>query len=534
MSNATPATRPEPNGGPLAFFSRWGQARSRQRVTQIGRYRIDSLIAVGGMGSIHLGVLTGAAEFSRLVAIKRLHPQLAEDPLFRVRFIEEARLNARVLHPNVVQLLDVVEAEDELWLIMEYVDGETLHCLQGEMSAAGRLLPLDVVAGVVSGVLEGLHAAHETSDAAGVPLRIVHRDVSPQNIMISRCGQVKIIDFGIAKATAPTAVSTLGRLVGKVSYMSPEQAKGLAVDQRSDVFAAGVVLWEALTGQRLFREAKQSHAAILRDVLRKPVPAPSTYRTQVPTALDAVVLRALARDPSDRFGSAREFAQALQAAIPVAAGSKISAYLTVFCEARAELRGAAHVPSPSNAPPPVTAVTRVPKDHEEPTSLALTSVSEPPPHLPPRKSRLARFGRYALLLALVLCCVAVVRWARRLPSSTASPATEASALANLPRAHGAAPEPPIVPSPAAQRSLEPSPATAMAAVEAPAVTTLRELSKPRTPRPRAARGSATNKRAVVTAQPAVSVRPPPPQADDCSSPTYLGQDGIQHFKEQCL
>src|SRR5688500_9537566 len=229
MSNFTPATRPEPNGAPFSFFSRWGQARTRQRVTQIGRYRLDSLIAVGGMGSIHLGVLTGAAEFSRLVAIKRLHPQLAEDPMFRVRLSEEARLNARVLHPNVAQLLDVVEAEDELWLIMEYVDGETLYRLQNEMSAAARLLPLDVVAGVVGGMLEGLHAAHETTDAAGAPLRIVHRDVSPQNIMISRCGQVKIIDFGIAKATAPTAVSTLGRLVGKVSYMSPEQARGVAV-----------------------------------------------------------------------------------------------------------------------------------------------------------------------------------------------------------------------------------------------------------------------------------------------------------------
>src|SRR6188768_3590552 len=136
MSNSLSVTRLEPGGSPAAFFSNSEQGRAG-RVTQIGRYRLDSLIAVGGMGSIHLGVLTGAAEFSRLVAIKRLHPQLAEDPLFRVRFIEEARLNARVLHPNVVQLLDVVEAEDELWLIMEYVDGETLHCLQREVSAVG-------------------------------------------------------------------------------------------------------------------------------------------------------------------------------------------------------------------------------------------------------------------------------------------------------------------------------------------------------------------------------------------------------------
>jgi serine/threonine-protein kinase len=485
------------------------------------------------MGSIHLGVLTGAAEFSRLVAIKRLHPQLAEDPLFRVRFVEEARLNARVLHPNVVQLLDVVDAEDELWLIMEYVDGETLHCLQREMSAAGRLLPLDVVVGVVSGVLEGLHAAHETSDATGLPLRIVHRDVSPQNIMISRCGQVKIIDFGIAKATAPTAVSTLGRLVGKISYMSPEQARGAAVDQRSDVFATGVVLWETLTGQRLFREAKQSHAAILRDVLRKPVPAPSTYRKQIPSALDSVVLRALARDPSDRFGSAREFAQALQAAIPVAVGSKISAYLTVFCETRAELRGEAHGPSSSNALAAPTAVTQVPKHHEEPTALALTSVSESLHHVTPRKSRLVRFGRYALPLAFLLCCVAGVRGARRLASSAALPSKEASASASLSPAQAVAPARPSAPFEPARRNVEPWPA-ATASVEAPVVTTLQELGKARTPRPRVSSRSSTGKQAAAPPKPLVSVRPPMLQGEDCSPPTYLGQDGIQHFKEQCL
>jgi serine/threonine-protein kinase len=482
------------------------------------------------MGSIHLGVLTGAAEFSRLVAIKRLHPQLAEDPAFRVRFSEEARLNARVLHPNVVQLLDVVEAEDELWLIMEYVDGDTLHSLQNEMSVAGRLLPLDVVAGVVGGVLEGLHAAHETTDTAGVPLRIVHRDVSPQNIMISRCGQVKLIDFGIAKATAPSAVSTLGRLVGKVSYMSPEQASGAAVDPRSDVFATGVVLWEALTGQRLFRRAKQSHASVLRDVLRKQVPAPSTYRTEIPSALDAVVLRALARNPGERFNTAREFAQALLTAVSPAAGSKISAYLTVFCEARVGRRG----PSQGLLPAPhQTAATRRGADHEEATSLALTGVAGSLHSVLGREPR-RRWGRYALTLAFVLCSAAGAGWAARLPGSTAARSTGTAASASSVRARGVEPERRLTALSTPLPNLQPPPVVDTAPVEPVATIALRKSTKPRTSRPRVASSSPAKKRAAADPQPVASEQTFSPESDDCSSPTYLGQDGIYHFKDRCL
>jgi eukaryotic-like serine/threonine-protein kinase len=534
MPKSPSVTRLEPHGSRASFLSHPGRSRSRDRVVQIGRYRLASLIAVGGMGSIHFGVLTGAAEFSRLVAIKRLHPQLAEDPLFRVRFIEEARLNARVLHPNVAQLLDVVEAEDELWLIMEYVDGATLHCLQREIAAARRLLPLDVVSGVVGAVLEGLHAAHETSDTSGAPLRIVHRDVSPQNIMISRSGQVKVIDFGIAKATAPTAESTLGRLVGKVSYMSPEQASGVAVDQRSDLFAAGVVLWEALTGQRLFRQAKQSHASILRDVLRKPVPAPSEHRAEISSALDAVVLRALARNPSDRFSSAREFAQALDAAVPGASGSRISAYVTVFCEAAA---GPPHGLSPTKVPSRQSAVTQVPGDDDERTLLALTGSSGPPPHVVSPTVWHRRFGRYDLSLAFVVCCVAALGWATRLPRSTTEHSTGAS-VASPARAHGAAPATPTASFAAPPPSPSPPPVAVTVLADVGTAATLGKTTKQRTPRPRAARAaSAIKQAATVTAparQRAATAKPLPPERDDCSSPTYLGQDGIQHFKDECL
>jgi serine/threonine-protein kinase len=540
MSNSPPAKRSS-----RSFFSSSGHASTRSRVTQIGRYRLDSLIAVGGMGSIHFGVLTGAAEFSRLVAIKRLHPQLATDPIFRVRFIEEARLNARVLHPNVVQLLDVVQAEDELWLIMEYVDGVTLHCLQTEISAARRLLPLDVVAGVMGGVLQGLHAAHETRDASGAPLRIVHRDVSPQNIMIGRCGHVKLIDFGVAKATAPAVVSTLGRLVGKVSYMSPEQAQGIAVDQRSDVFSAGVVLWETLTGQRLFREAKQSHASILRDVLRKPVPPPSAYRTEIPSALDAVTLRALERNPSDRFNSAREFEQALSAALQLAAGSKISAYVTVFCDVGPATAGPANGLTSAAGSPPETAITYLPTDQEEPTSLALTGVSEPHHPVAPRKSWRRRYGPYGLPLLFLVCSVSAGRWAMRAPSSVTHRPTKAPTLTDPAPAHWGTLARPVSafasarPDPqreiaAGLRTLAPQPAPPTAPLSGPSGTVFRKITEHRTRRPRIVRSSPSDGQAARTSKQTASTEPPLSEHDDCSATTYLGTDGIQHFKEQCL
>ena len=174
------------HSSPSSFPNRRAWLFTR-RINDMGRYRIDSLISVGGMDSVYRGVLAGAAEFSRLVATKRLHPQLAGDSQLRPRLAKEAGFNARVMHPNVAQLVDVVESAGELWLIVEYIDGETLHALQAEIGGARRVLPLDVVAGVMSGVLEGLHAAHERVDASGARLGIVHGDISPQNLMIRRC-----------------------------------------------------------------------------------------------------------------------------------------------------------------------------------------------------------------------------------------------------------------------------------------------------------------------------------------------------------
>lgn len=294
----------------------------------IGRYTLHTRIAAGGMASVYLGSVTGAADFSRVVAIKRMHPQIAENPTLAARFRDEAWLSARLLHPNIVQTFDVVEWNHELLLIMEYVDGITLRALFNDAEASGqKRLPLSIIAGVLVPVLHGLHAAHLATDDDGCALHIVHRDFSPQNIIIGRDGHAKILDFGIAKIQSNLHTSTFGQLSGKVGYLSPEQILGGPVDRRTDVFAAGVVLWEALTGTRLFREPGISEAATIQRVLDKPIAPPSYINPAVPDELDKIVLHALQRQATHRFASVREFAFELEAALQVASPSTISNYL---------------------------------------------------------------------------------------------------------------------------------------------------------------------------------------------------------------
>ncbi|HEY5958626.1 MAG TPA: serine/threonine-protein kinase, partial [Polyangiaceae bacterium] len=291
------------------------------RAEVIGRYTLHARIASGGMASVYLGSLAGVADFSRLVAIKRMHPQFAADPEFSERFRDEARLTARLLHPNIVQSLDVVQLGGELLLIMEYVDGVTLNSVCHDASASGLHIPLKVVSGILVPVLHGLHAAHAATDDEGHPLGIVHRDFSPQNIIIGRDGHTKILDFGIAKARTHHHVTVAGQFSGKFGYLSPEQINGKEVDQRTDVFAAGVVLWELLTCKRLFREPGLSEGATVERVLNMEIPRPSQFNSEVDDRLDQIVLRALQREPSRRFATAHELAVELEAVHPIASPS---------------------------------------------------------------------------------------------------------------------------------------------------------------------------------------------------------------------
>ena len=282
-------------------------------------------IAAGGMASVHIGRLIGQIGFSRTVAIKRLHPHFAEDPEFVSMFLDEGRLAARVRHPNVVQTLDVVTANGELFLVMDYVQGEALSKLVRRMREKNERIAPEMVASIMVGVLHGLHAAHEATDDDGKPLGIVHRDVSPHNILVGTDGIARVLDFGVAKAVGRLQTTREGQIKGKLSYMSPEQIRALPVDRRTDVYAASAVLWEALTGRRLFEG--DDDGSVTHRVLEGRVTAPSAHAPGLPPALDALTLRGLSLRPEDRYQTAREMARALEEAVPLAVASRVGEWV---------------------------------------------------------------------------------------------------------------------------------------------------------------------------------------------------------------
>jgi hypothetical protein len=277
------------------------------------------------MATVHIGRLLGPVGFARTVAIKRLHPPLAKDPEFVAMFLDEARLAARIHHPNVVSTLDVVATEGELFVVMEYVPGESLARLLRVMRTAKEMMPVPIAATIMVGVLHGLHAAHEAHDERGEPLRIVHRDVSPHNILVGTDGDAHLIDFGIAKARGRMQVTRQGQVKGKLSYMPPEQLMGQGLDHRADIFAASIVLWESLTGQRLFQGADDGD--VYAKVLLCKVDPPSLHAKGLSPAIDAIVLRGLARDRTQRYETAREMALAIEAAIPLAPPSHVGRWV---------------------------------------------------------------------------------------------------------------------------------------------------------------------------------------------------------------
>jgi eukaryotic-like serine/threonine-protein kinase len=291
---------------------------------QLGRYALHAELAAGGMAAVYLARQSGAVGFGKTVAIKRLHPHLAKDPYFATMFLDEARLVARVQHPNVVPILDVVATETELFLVLEYVRGETLSGLLRAVRKKGQKIPVPIAAAITIGLLAGLQAAHEARDETGKPLNIVHRDVSPQNLMVGADGVPRVLDFGVAKAASRLQTTREGQLKGKLPYMSPEQLSG-EVTAQSDVYAAALVLWEALTTQRLFKG--ETEAQVLHLVMTMAAPAPSTLNPQVPAALDAVVLKGLEREPAKRWASAKQMAAAIEACVPVASAMKVAEWV---------------------------------------------------------------------------------------------------------------------------------------------------------------------------------------------------------------
>ncbi|NOU29068.1 MAG: serine/threonine protein kinase [Polyangiaceae bacterium] len=277
---------------------------------RLGRYEVVGHLATGGMAEIFLCKLHGPSGFERPVVVKRILPYLARQKQFVDMFVDEARIISRIRHPNVVQVQELAQDDGELLLVLEYLEGESVASLMRRAKLTGISIAPALAAHMVSLACTGLHAAHELLADDGTPFGLVHRDVSPQNLFVTFAGEVKVLDFGIAKAKDRESRTEAGQSKGKLEYMSPEQSKGEPLDRRSDVFALGIVLYELVTGKRLFRRG--SPMATLDAIHREPVIPPSRTTEGIPPELDRIVLTALARSPDGRFATAAEMARHLQ------------------------------------------------------------------------------------------------------------------------------------------------------------------------------------------------------------------------------
>jgi serine/threonine protein kinase len=283
---------------------------ARPKVERFGRYHLIECIGRGGMAEVFRAVTQGVEGFRRTFVVKRILAEKASSPTFIRMFTEEARISALLHHPNIVQVYDFGQVGTSYFLAMEYLQGKDLASVRRVLRASNLAVPPNLAAFIAHEVAVALDYAHALRTSSGQPLGIVHRDVTPSNIMLLVTGGVKVLDFGIAKAASAVHAHSSGRVKGKFGYLSPEQARTEEVDGRSDLFALGITLWEMLTGRRLFAGANELET--LRNVLQKPIPAPSTVRPGIPADLDRVALRALERDVGRRYQDAAEMAADLE------------------------------------------------------------------------------------------------------------------------------------------------------------------------------------------------------------------------------
>ncbi len=277
---------------------------------RLGRYELIRRLAVGGMAELYLARARGIEGFEKIVVLKRILPQFAQSSDFVGMFLDEARLSATLQHPNIAQVYDIGQWSGSYFFTMEYVRGEDLRAILKAIARSGRRLPLQHMLTIVAGAAAGLHAAHERRDDEGRSLGIVHRDVSPSNVLVSYDGAVKLVDFGVAKAAQRQSETRAGTLKGKIAYMSPEQCLCKPLDRRSDVFALGILLYELTTGRRLFK-ADSDFEAMNRIVAGDMVP-PTAVLPKYPKRLEAIVLKALQREPSGRYATAQDLQLALE------------------------------------------------------------------------------------------------------------------------------------------------------------------------------------------------------------------------------
>jgi len=310
----------------------------------VGRYELLHRLGHGGMATVYLGRAVGTAGFEKLVAVKVIHPHLANEPDFVEMFLDEARIAARIHHPHVVEILDLGREDDVFFMVMEYIEGDTLSTLLREMKKTGELLPVQAVLQMVADACEGLASAHDLVDPDGVPYHLVHRDVSPHNLLAGLDGRVCVVDFGIMKAAGKRSTTLTGQLRGKLPYMSPEQARGQPIDRRTDVFALGAVMWELLTNTRLV--SGETESEILAHVSDFSLPDIGELRGDLPPAALRVLTRALEPDLERRYVDAHEMLRDVRSALRVVETSEdprraISMVIKRHFEARIEYARAA-------------------------------------------------------------------------------------------------------------------------------------------------------------------------------------------------
>jgi serine/threonine protein kinase len=576
----------------------WEPTDSRTQAVTIGRYLLHRQIARGGMATIHIARLMGDEGFSRIVAAKRLLPEFAEDAEFVAMFLDEARIASKVHHANVVPVLDVVTTGDEVILVQEYVHGAPLHLLLRTCRQQKIHIPVNVAVAIACQVLAGLHAAHETVDELGEPLNVVHRDVSPQNVMISVEGIARLLDFGVAKATMAAHVTRDGTFKGKLAYSAPEQLRGHATKQ-SDIYAASVLLWELLVGRRMHQTA-QAEAELVATIMGGTIPSVTeaiaededwetidVQRWHHLQAIEPIVKTGLATDARNRWATASDMEQALLGAITPASRNEISAWLKSLAKEFLDKHDrmiAAEEASWRRSANPIRR-TPVPGELRRATLQnmpAATGVSGSMATTSPRSSKGIIGVLLVLVVALTIGIVIAVQGPNVESPKTATPAPAPAAEPAPPPAPAAAVPPPVEakqqppaatvqpPPPVVDPPIDPAAAKPAEGTEArttidlvvtggagnrvrpppkpvgrqpPAITRQAPPAAKQPPATKAPPASKTPAAAVVTPPATGSAAPPPPPAAGSAAPAkatnectppYYFDGNKKIFKPQCL
>ncbi|MDI3285281.1 serine/threonine-protein kinase [Polyangium sp. 15x6] len=349
----------------------------------LGRYELLLPIAQGGMATVWAARQKGSRGFQKTVAIKTMLPSLSDDPQFEQMFLDEASLAARIHHPNVAEILDVGEQDETIYIVMEWVDGEALSVITKTAKRSNVPVPQRIALRIVRQACAGLHAAHELRDDSDQLLNLVHRDVSPQNILVSYDGIVKLVDFGVAKALGRAGgETTAGQLKGKVPYMSPEQALGQKIDRRTDVFAMGIVLYRLTTGLHPF--LGENDLATMKNIISRPLLPPRMKNPSFPVELERVLLTCLKKDPNERYQTMLELDAALERVLALSGASVVDDDIGAFTRSvmgdrgqkrRAELRDAVRAADERAAGIAMSPGAAQPHVHEAVSDIAITRMN---------------------------------------------------------------------------------------------------------------------------------------------------------------